>query len=881
MRCWTVFLTLVLLTCIARAEESPLRLPAWAAPLAYRLDLRIDPADARHFSGHAAITVELKSPSDTLWLNGQGLVVDKVVVTTADGRQLPASYVPVRPADGVARVDFGRLLPAQRLVVSIDYTAAYVGSGDTGAFLIEQDGRRYVATETEPLGARRIFPSFDEPGFKTPYTVSLTVPHDMVALANARQIGESSHRPGWKTLTFATTRPLPSYLVAFAVGPWALTAPVPLAPDAARPTAVPLRAVTYAGQLASMRRVMEEAPGIVRALEDYYGAAYPWDKLDLLDIDGGMENPGLVSLGDLGSAADDAPTRALQGAFELTAHELAHQWSGDLVTMDWWDDLWLNESLALWMQYKLSLQLHPAYRADLARVRDVQQAMAEDSLSSARRVRQPIKGPGDIANAFDGNSYGKGAAVLGMFEGYLGEPVFQQGMRQYMRMHAFGSAVAADLIDALVAAAQGGDVLRRAFYSFLDQPGLPYVRVSLVRGRSGVALRMEQGRYRPLGATPGTPGRWGVPVCVRYASGGSTRRRCQLLTDVAGTMVLPGAEAGSWVMPNAEARGYYRFGMTSADWKRLAPHVDALSEAERLAYADAVAAGFQYGDRDAGDVLAALKPLARMDGRELAAAVLDQVDWIWRHVAATDAQRRHVVAWVRETYLPRLVQLGYRARPGEAASDGPLRALLAERLALVYRLPEVRAALLAQGDRLLSTGGSRLDFSVVDQDLLKAVLGVLVQERGAAAVQALAGQLFVVHDIAVRRALVAGLTYADSPGPAAQVRKLALDTRARGGEIVSLGLGQHGTRAQREATWRWFADHQRSMFDRLGRVSWVLPEMLGRDGCSSAERDRLQRVFAPRVPGQPALARSLAKARESIQLCMALRQAQDPRTILR
>lgn len=881
MRRWTIFLASISLACAVRAEEPALRLPAWAVPLAYRLDLRIDPADTKHFSGHAEITVELKRASDALWLNGQGLTVDKAVVTTADGHPLPASYVPVRPEDGVARLDFGRVLAAQRLVVDIDYGAAYVGNSETGAFLIEQDGRRYVVTETEPQGARRVFPGFDEPGFKTPYTVSLTVPHDMVALANTRQTGESSHSPGWKTLTFATTKPLPSYLVAFAVGPWALSTPVQLPPDAERPTAIPLRAVTYAGQLASMQRVMKETPGIVQALEAYYGAAYPWDKLDLIDIDGGMENPGLVQLGDLGSAADDAPTRALQGAFELAAHELAHQWSGDLVTMAWWNDLWLNESLAVWMQYKLSLQLHPDYRADLARVRDAQRAMAEDSLSSARRVRQAIKGAGDIANAFDGVSYGKGAAVLGMFESYLGKPVFQQGMRQYMHQHAFGSAAAADLVNALVAAAHGGDVLRRALYSFLDQPGLPYVRVSLVREGSGLALRMEQDRYRPLGAAPGTPARWGVPVCVRYASGGTTRRRCQLLTDAAGSMTLPGADADSWVMPNDDARGYYRFGMASADWRRLAANVDALSEAERLAYADAVAASFQHGDSDAGDVLAALKPLARMDGEDLAAAVLDQVDWIWWHVAVTDAQRRRVVTWVRETYLPRLVQLGYRARPGEVESDGQLRALLAERLALVYRLPEVRVALLSQGDRLLSTGGSRLDFSVVDQNLLKAVLGVAVQERGTAAAQALAGQLFAVHNIAVRRALAAGLTYAENPQLVAQVRRLALDNRARGGEIISLGMGQHATRAQRDAAWMWFGDHQQELFDRLGQASWALPEMLGRGGCSSAERDRLQRMFAPRVPGQPALARSLAKARESIQLCIALKRAQEPRTILR
>jgi alanyl aminopeptidase len=270
-----------------------------------------------------------------------------------------------------------------------------------------------------------------------------------------------------------------------------------------------------------------------------------------------------------------------------------------------------------------------------------------------------------------------------------------------------------------------------------------------------------------------------------------------------------------------------------------------------------------------------------MDGKDLAAAVLDQLDWLWRHEAASDAQRQRLVAWVRATYLPRLQRLGYRQRKGESEADGELRSLLAERLALVYRLPEVRAALLAQGDRALSQRGQPPDFAAVDPGLLGAVLGVTVQERGEAAVRALTAQLFRVHDIAVRRALVAGLEYVDTPALAHRVRELALDPRMRGGEIVHLALGRRDTRAQRDAAWQWFVEHHQRLLERLGRISWVLPELLGQHACTDAESERLQQFFAPRIPDQPALARSLAKTREAIRLCTALRQAQDPGSILR
>ncbi len=876
-------LALLLFACSAIAGQATpkLRLPAWAVPVSYRLHLRVDPARSS-FSGQADIDVKLTRASDHLWINAQDLDIRKARITDAAGTTRPARQVRTMSARGLARIAFGRTLAPQRLTLHIAWRASCTGSFE-GAYRITRDGRHYIVTDTQPLGARRVFPSFDDPAHKTPYTLSLTVPTTMVALANTPRTDVRTAGSGWKTVTFAPTRPLPTYLLAFAVGPWDLDAAPDLPPHGKRTRPVPLRAVSYHGRSADMRWVLAQTPGIVAGLEDYYASPYPWKKLDLLDVDGGMENPGLVALGNLGSGAPNASLRSRRGAFDLAAHELAHQWTGDLVTMAWWNDIWLNESMAIWMQQKLSLRLHPDYRADLQRIRDMHTIMAEDTRSGALPIRHAMHTDADIEGAFDGTNEGKGAAVLTMFEHYVGASTFRRGVRRYIHAHAFGSATGPDLVHAIAKASGGGPRLRAAFDSFLDQPGVPYVHARLQATDDGAVLHLRQSRYRPLGAPAARPLRWDIPVCVRYgARDHAERTRCTLMDSAAATLPLPGADADSWVMPNVDALGYYHFGMDRAGLATLARHAGALDQAEQLAYADAVNASFRHGDIDAGDVLAALKPLTAGGGEDLTASVLDQVGWIWRHEAATEAQRQRLATWVADAYLPRLRRLGYHHRAGEADADRSMRALLARTLALTYRIPAVRAALLAQGRVALGIGsGHPADLAAVDGDLLPAVLGVSVQSLGRPAEKVMIADLGATHDVARRHAIIHALGDADDPALARDIRDLALDPRFIGGESLMLAMGQRDSRARRDAMWQWFEHHPDAMFQRLGDRSWVLPRLLGVDGCSREDSDRMQRFFGPRAATHAGLARSLAQTRSAIDQCAALRRAQDPASILR
>ena len=870
-----------------QADQAPHgKLPSWAVPQAYKLAFKVDPAQ-QTFSGTTIIKVQLKQASDYLWLDGRDLNVSKVTVTDATGKARDGKYVVVAPNEGVSRIDFGSTLQPQQLTLTIEYTAP-LNQQLQGLYKVSHAGVPYAMTQMEPISARFAFPGFDEPGFKTPYDISLTVPSDLAAVANTKQISETAAGDKWKTVTFAQTRPLPTYLVAFAVGPWDIVNGPDIAPSEYRSDVLPLRGIAAHGEGHRMQHVLNETPTIIHTLEDYYGFGYPFGKLDLLAAPdfsaGAMENPGLVTFRDWLLLLDaDSAAKYVRGSFNVTAHELAHQWTGDTVTLAWWDDLWLNEAFATWMQQKVTMKVHPEYRADLDRISAAQEAMSNDSLVSARKIRQPITGNGDIETAFDAITYRKGASVLGMFEGYVGEDVYQKGMRAYIQAHKFGNATADDLVNAVATAANQGETFKHAFDSFLDQSGVPYVQTTLEQKGGKTLVHLSQSRYLPVGSTGDAKRTWGIPLCVRYGTADGSKVKCEMFDKPSGTIELADASNPTWVMPNAYARGYYRFSLTKPEWTALTQHVGSLSDTEQLAYADGIDAGFRRGELSAGDALTALKPLAGAGTREVIVAPLDTIAWIYRNEAQTDAQREKIVGWVKDAYLPRMEQLGYHRKQGEADGDSILRTTLAHALGLEFKLPEVRAALLKQGDAALAkNAGGRLDLAAADPDLLGDALAVAVQEHGKPAVDALIVEIPQTTDPAQRNAMLAGLAAANTPELADQARNFALTKQVKVGEMAAILRGGRDTPAAREALWQWFTGHYDQVIARTGSfASGMLPRLVGGGGCSKAEADRLQAYFAPRVKDVSGADRGLAQTREQTLLCAALKAKQDPAAILR
>ncbi|WP_413624139.1 M1 family metallopeptidase [Luteibacter sp. Lutesp34] len=871
----------------AGTDAAPLgHLPTWAQPESYKLSFKVDPKQ-ENYSGSTTIRIKLAQASDFIWLHGKDLKVSKVTVTDAAGKKHQGKYTVAAEKEGVAKVDLGAKLEGE-ITVAIDFTAP-LNKQLQGLYKVSHEGVPYAMTQMEPVSARYAFPGFDEPSFKVPFDISLTIPSDDQGVANTAQIKEEKAGAGWKTLTFSTTKPLPTYLVAFAVGPWDVVKGPDITPTQYRSTATPLRGIAAKGEGHRMQHVLGETNSIIHTLEDYYGFGYPYDKLDLLAAPdfsaGAMENAGLVTFRDWLLLIDpDSAAQYVRGSFNVNAHELAHQWTGDTVTMAWWDDLWLNEAFATWMQQKVTTKVHPEYRADLDRVRGAQGAMNNDSLVSARKIRQPITGNGDIETAFDGITYQKGAAVLGMFEGYVTDPVFQKGMRAYIQKHKFANATADDLIDAIAEAAGQGDAFKKAFRSFLDQSGVPYVATEVKTEGGKTVLHLAQSRYLPLGSTGDASRVWGVPMCVRYGTeGGGNKVKCELFDKATGIMVLDGAAKNSWVLPNADGRGYYRFAQSKADLAALSKVVGSLSDAEQLAYADAVRAGFQHGDLDAGDVLAAYKPLTASKTREVFTAPMGTFGWILANEAQTDAQREHLRKWATDAYLPKLKELGYRKKAGEPDNDTLTRTVLAGFLAdKDIGVPEVRAELLKQGDAALKTKDGHLDLEAADADLLGDALGVAVQERGAPAVDALIAEIPKTSDPAKRNAMLSALAEIKDPTLANKARDYALSNDVKVGEMAMVLRGGRDTEASRTQLWNWFLANYDKIVARTGSFAGGrLPALAGGGGCSKAEADRLSAFFKPRLGQVSGAERGLAQTSEEILLCSAQKAKQDPKAILR
>jgi alanyl aminopeptidase len=851
------------------------KLPDDAKPLSYALDLKIDP-QADRFDGHVRIKVKLAKPADHLWLHAREIDVTRVVVTDATGKSREAK-LSVRDSSGVAEVAFGASLPAQDIELAFDYSAPF-NAKLQGVYKVKVGDDAYVTTQMEAISARYAFPSFDEPRFKTPFDITLTVPKDEVALANTLQTSaKESADKKWKTLTFAQTKPLPTYLIALAVGPWDVVDGPVLAANSVRKNAVPLRGVGPRGTGPQLKWILEQTPQTVKYYEDYTNQPYPFDKLDLVGAPdfaaGAMENAGFIVYRDALLRIDaKSPARTYRSSFNVNAHEIAHQWFGDLVTVPWWDDIWLNEAYATWAQGKATVALKPEYLGELSRLEGTLHAMGSDSQLSARKIRQPITSQDDIENAFDGITYQKGAAVLRMFEEWVGEDVYRNAMRDYLATHAFGSGNSNDLIATIARVSGKGETLARAMRSFLDQPGLPLVHAELKCKEGKGSIELSQSRYLPYGVLSNDSLQWQVPVCARIGRDGRSSSQCFLLDRPKREFALEGGCA-QWTMPNAGAAGYYRFTLDKSDFSALKSQIATLAPAEQLIYADAISSAFEQGTIGPEVVLDAMPTLALSDMPQIAAALFGSFDWIREHLA-TAASRPALDAYAAKLYAPRLKELGLHKRPGDSDATSRLRVDLISFLALTVRDKALRAQLNTEGRVALGLdGGDKVDLGKLDPDVRANALKVTVQDSGESAYKAVQEELKTNHQTQLRYELLAALGATHDAKLAEDARNYGLTPAVAVGEIPYLFRAQVGEEENRAGFWTWLKSHFDTLRGRLPdsyQASAVGYAGVGR--CDKADGEEVRQWFAPHIKDVIGGERQLAQTLEAVGTCGALRE---------
>ncbi|HEX2712216.1 MAG TPA: M1 family aminopeptidase, partial [Candidatus Acidoferrales bacterium] len=544
---------LLLLPAASAGQNQPpqFRLPTFAVPVRYSVTLTVVP-DKDTFTGAVDIDLTFREPSGVLWLNADMLTVKSASLISA-GQTLAAKVIP-EPKDLVGFA-FERAIPAGAAKFHAEFEGTISRKDMQGIFQVKDGDHWYIYSQFENIAARRAFPCFDEPGYKVPWQLTLNIPKDEGAYSNTPMLSETDHGDGMKTVKFAETKPLPSYLVAFAVGPMEI---VPAGHAGAHTTQI--RIIVPSGHAAEAQYVASVTPDIVNLLEKYFGIPYPYEKLDEVAIPFAgyaMEHPGLVTYGAgfFLMKPDESSLNVKRGVTSVIAHELAHQWFGDLVTTAWWDDIWLNEGFASWMANKIVNEYRPEWKMNLSELDGYQNAMGTDELVSSRKVRQPILSDDDIQNAFDGITYNKGSALLNMFESYLGAAKFQEGIRSYLKKYAWGNTTSDQFLEAI---SQGDPAIPKAFSSFLNQAGVPLVSAKLQCGAGTPKLQFSQQRFLPRGSQGSSNQTWNIPVCVRYPSGADDQRACILMTNTTATMELTNTKGcPSWTYANADQAGYY------------------------------------------------------------------------------------------------------------------------------------------------------------------------------------------------------------------------------------------------------------------------------------------------------------------------------------
>lgn len=841
-----------------------LRLPRTLVPTSYQLAITIDPR-LEGFAGKATIKATVAAPSTQFWLHGEGLHITSAELLS-NGK---TSSVKVQTVGDDLLAVTTPAPVAGDVQLTFVYTSAYESKDTLGVFKMVADKDPSIFTQFEATYARRAWPCFDEPNVKVPWTLSIDAPAGFDAVANTLPTATTTLPNGMVHTEFAPTQPLPSYLVAFAVGHFDFV------PAGKTRSGAPIRIITPRGKAAESSYAAATTARLVEILETWFGTAYPYDKLDLISMPvtvgwGAMENAGLITFTESLIMMDpnNSSWASRREWISIAGHELAHQWFGNLVTTAWWDDIWLNEGFASWMEAKILAAFDPSWHEELSTVEAWQQALDADSLVSARQVRQPIKTIDDVNTAFDGITYQKGSAVLSMFEHNIGPEVFQKGVQMYLQQHRFGNATSADFTAAMSQAA-GRDV-SAAFATFLDRPGAPSVSAHWDCNGQAPNVMLTQQRYLPPGSVASSaPTPWDIPMCL-VAGPAANVKGAPPRTDVCAK--LDGAKAvvpfdpltndcDSWLLINAGGRGYFR---TSLDDKSLQTLIKRgwpqLTAAERLALFIDARASVDTGAIKLPALVNLLPLMIAERNRFAVSQAIDVLQDLRPHVP--EAMRDRFDAWVVKLIGAQAKQIGWLPRPTDDIDAENLRDDLVT-LAAFSGEPTLRAeAIKLAGD------WRKLPAAVRGNILMIAV------RSDAATFNKVVAELPGEPSRRFRSEMIDALRAVTSLEQAAQAMKVVLN-KAIDARETNLLLIFEETMALRDQAEAFFTAN----FDQLlkllpsesttgSAVDWV---HIYTNVCRSEGRDAIAKNIQQRFGKMVGAERGIAQALEEMDQCAAAR----------
>ena len=831
------------------------RLPQNAVPRHYRITLAPDIANEK-FSGDETIDVELREPSPAITLHAAEIELDDVSVTS--GGRTQKAQVALNAGDETATLSVPDTVSG---AVSIDIKfRGKLNEKLRGFYVSRTPRRKYAVTQFESTDARRAFPSFDEPALKATFDIAAVIDNGDIAIGNGRVASDTpGPGDGKHTVTFARTKPLPTYLVALLVGDFQCSE--------GNAGDIPIRVCATPEKVQLTHFAVDAAARELNFYNDWYGIKYPFGKLDVIGIPdfaaGAMENAAVMTFRESALLVDEntGSGATKRRVASVIAHELAHQWFGDLVTMRWWEDIWLNEGFATWMAPKAVAALNPAWSTVATDAQATGRALSTDLLSATRPIRTRVETPAEIQAVFDQIAYGKTAAVLRMTESYIGADLFRTGIRAYLTKFSYGNASAEDFWGTMTQTTK--QPLDRIFSAFVLQAGAPVVRVETKCGGANTQVTLSQRRFLTnRESAAAAKEAWVVPVLARTLGSDSTHYF--LLEQPTQTFSFAGCSPHVFI--NANGRGYYRSDYAAGVLDSDPQLRQSLNTAEKISLLGDDWALVRSGDKNVGDYLRRVEALLADHTPVVVQSTLPSLAAVGDNLT-TDTDRAAYRSWVRSLLAPVAREVGWSSAASDSDDTKEMRTQVLATLLEAGDDPEVkkRAGELARNvisganaDRQMSTNilvmaaGSG-DAALYDEIRAKAEKAKSPEEYRT---YLLPLQAFT-DPVLVRRSL----DWALSP---------EMRSQDRAGFMTALLFNDRA----RQVAWPYVKEHW-SDIERLvppftiGRIAGAMSRV-----CTTAERDEVKAFLAAHPSATSE--RGARATIERINSCIAFHDQQAP-----
>jgi aminopeptidase N len=827
------------------------RLPQTVIPSHYAITITPNLADET-FHGEETIDVDVKEPVSSVTMHSVGIDVTSAKINGA------AAAVTKNPSDETITFSVGQPLATGAGTIALVFDGE-ISKQLRGLYLSKTATRKYAVTQFESTDARRAFPCFDEPAMKAMFDIALVVDSGDTAISNGRIVSDTPAGAGKHLLRFATTPRMSTYLVAMLIGDF----------DCIEGGAdgIPIRVCGPPGRAAQLGQfALSAAEQSIRFYDEYYGIKYPFGKLDMIAIPdfeaGAMENAGAITYRETAIFYDPkmSPYSRQKQIAGTVAHEIAHQWFGDLVTMKWWDDIWLNEGFATFMTSKPLAAWKPEWKESLSQTQDTMTSLTIDSQRSTRPIRTAAETPEEINQLFDGIAYGKTAAVLRMLENWMGEETFREGIRTYLKKYSWSNAAAEDFWGTMAAVSK--QPVDSVMKSFVDQAGAPLLHVDekCVGGKKTASVSQERlsARTKSSDKTPdnmkAVPSKWNVPIC-------GTGIGCNVVSDPSGNIV--GGPCKSVMFLNANGRGYYVTDYAADDRKAMRADIPKLKPEERIALEGNEWLLVRTLRHQVSDYVALLRAMPRPESRQLTEAITQHLEFMNSRLV-TDKTRN---AWQKEvrTILKGYAPLTWDAPAGETAEERSARGDVLYAEGYIGKDPAVIAGARKVADQYLD------DPSSVDPTIGGRALEVAAAYGDEALYRRIKERIATAPTADVRDRFVGLLAEFRDPKLIAQTIEYTYSDAVRSQDLPRMIGRMFQNPEGRDAAWAGVIAHwpdiQKKIPTAIHNVTGALNLF-----CDPKSKQAIEAFFAKTPPAEGT--RNLRRSLESIDTCIAFREAQ-------